>query len=110
MPIGKQTYFLASVTEILIHCSSIQRRKLLNTTSLMMFGSLSTARYRCVTVNILTIQVYDVTPYVEDHPGGDAILNDAGGDATIGFNRGQHPENVSVNIIPDFLIGVLKKD
>jgi hypothetical protein len=30
-------------------------------------------------------QVYDVTPYVEEHPGGDAILNNAGGDSTEGF-------------------------
>ncbi|RLM61411.1 hypothetical protein C2845_PM14G10390 [Panicum miliaceum] len=29
--------------------------------------------------------VYDVTPYVEEHPGGDAILNNAGGDSTEGF-------------------------
>lgn len=32
-----------------------------------------------------SIQVYDVTPYVEEHPGGDAILNNAGGDSTEGF-------------------------
>ena len=31
------------------------------------------------------IQVYDVTAYVEEHPGGDAILNNAGGDSTEGF-------------------------
>lgn len=31
------------------------------------------------------MQVYDVTPYVEEHPGGDAILNNAGGDSTEGF-------------------------
>jgi hypothetical protein len=30
-------------------------------------------------------QVYDVTPYVEEHPGGDAILNNAGADSTEGF-------------------------
>uniref|UniRef100_A0A0E0QIF8 Cytochrome b5 heme-binding domain-containing protein n=2 Tax=Oryza TaxID=4527 RepID=A0A0E0QIF8_ORYRU len=29
--------------------------------------------------------VYDVTSYVEEHPGGDAILNNAGGDSTEGF-------------------------
>ncbi len=27
-------------------------------------------------------QVYDITDYIEDHPGGMAILNNAGGDAT----------------------------
>ena len=31
------------------------------------------------------IQVYDVTAYVEEHPGGDDILNNAGGDSTEGF-------------------------
>lgn len=31
------------------------------------------------------MQVYDVTPYVFEHPGGDAILNNAGGDSTKGF-------------------------
>jgi len=31
------------------------------------------------------LQVYDVTPYVEEHPGGDAILNNAGRDSTAGF-------------------------
>lgn len=30
-------------------------------------------------------QVYDVTPYVEEHPGGDAILAHAGDDSTDGF-------------------------
>lgn len=29
--------------------------------------------------------MYNVTPYVEEHPGGDAILNNAGGDSTKGF-------------------------
>ncbi|KAM3256985.1 hypothetical protein ACQJBY_049394 [Aegilops geniculata] len=34
---------------------------------------------------IIKDKVYDVTPYVEEHPGGDAILNNAGGDSTEGF-------------------------
>ncbi|MQL93792.1 hypothetical protein Taro_026448, partial [Colocasia esculenta] len=34
---------------------------------------------------IIKDKVYDVTPYVEEHPGGDAILTNAGGDATEGF-------------------------
>lgn len=32
-----------------------------------------------------TLQVYDVTSYVEEHPGADSILNNAGGDSTEGF-------------------------
>ncbi|URE33219.1 Cyt-b5 [Musa troglodytarum] len=34
---------------------------------------------------IVKDKVYNVTPYVEEHPGGDAILNNAGGDSTEGF-------------------------
>ncbi|CAO2163504.1 unnamed protein product [Urochloa humidicola] len=34
---------------------------------------------------IIKEKVYDVTPYVEEHPGGDAILNNAGDDSTEGF-------------------------
>ncbi|OEL38442.1 hypothetical protein BAE44_0000540 [Dichanthelium oligosanthes] len=76
-------------------------------------------------------KVYDVTTYVEEHPGGDAILNNAGDDSTEGF-FGLH--NIStflflmamINIIPlrvfspqhgtrvfdiieDFCIGKLKE-
>ncbi|KAI7756594.1 hypothetical protein M8C21_022182 [Ambrosia artemisiifolia] len=34
---------------------------------------------------IIKEKVYDVTPYVEEHPGGDAILAHAGDDSTEGF-------------------------
>ncbi|XP_051228713.1 cytochrome B5-like protein isoform X2 [Lolium perenne] len=34
---------------------------------------------------IIKDKVYDVTSYVEEHPGGDAILNNAGADSTEGF-------------------------
>jgi cytochrome b involved in lipid metabolism len=51
-------------------------------------------------------KVYDVTPYVEEHPGGLAILKNAGGDATEGFHGPQHPPRV-FDIIDDFLIGKL---
>ena len=43
---------------------------------------------------IIDGKVYDVTAFVEDHPGGDAILNNAGGDATKGFHGPQHPDHV----------------
>ena len=39
-------------------------------------------------------QVYDVTSYFEHHPGGDAILTNAGGDCTEGFHGIQHPPTV----------------
>lgn len=35
---------------------------------------------------IIENKVYDVTSYVEEHPGGDAILRHVGGDATEGFH------------------------
>ena len=49
-------------------------------------------------------RVYDVTSYVEEHPGGRAILRNAGGDATAGFHGPQHPPRV-FDMIDDFLIG-----
>ena len=38
-------------------------------------------------------RVYDISAYVQrdEHPGGDAILNNAGGDSTEGFHGPQHP-------------------
>ncbi|EIE26236.1 hypothetical protein COCSUDRAFT_83611 [Coccomyxa subellipsoidea C-169] len=51
-------------------------------------------------------KVYDVSSYVEEHPGGLAILKNAGGDATEGFHGPQHPPRV-FDIIDDFLIGEL---
>ena len=52
-------------------------------------------------------KVYDVTQYIEEHPGGeDAILSRAGGDATEGFLGPQHPATVFV-LVEDFLIGHL---
>jgi len=56
---------------------------------------------------IVKDKVYDVTPYVEEHPGGDAILNNAGGDSTEGFFGPQHGTRV-FDIIEDFCIGQLK--
>ncbi|XP_052166065.1 cytochrome B5-like protein [Oryza glaberrima] len=55
---------------------------------------------------IIKDKVYDVTSYVEEHPGGDAILNNAGGDSTEGFFGPQHGFRV-FEIIEDFCIGEL---
>ncbi|CAL8469968.1 g9510 [Coccomyxa elongata] len=51
-------------------------------------------------------KVYDVSSYVQEHPGGLAILKNAGGDATEGFHGPQHPPRV-FDIIDEFLIGDL---
>lgn len=37
------------------------------------------------TLNCRCMQVYDVTPFVIEHPGGDAIMRNAGADSTVGF-------------------------
>lgn len=39
-------------------------------------------------------RVYDVTDYIDEHPGGMAIADHAGGDATEGFHGPQHPPTV----------------
>lgn len=46
-------------------------------------------------------KVYDFTDFVEDHPGGDAILRYAGGDATVGFKGPQHPSRVWDMVLVD---------
>lgn len=53
--------------------------------------------------------VYDVTDYVEEHPGGDAIFAHAGGDATEGFHGPQHPATVH-DLVREYLIGHLVDD
>ncbi|XP_074269145.1 cytochrome B5-like protein [Silene latifolia] len=57
---------------------------------------------------IIKDKVYDVTSYVEEHPGGDAILTNAGGDSTEGFYGPQHGTRV-FDIIDDFCIGELEQ-
>jgi sterol-4alpha-carboxylate 3-dehydrogenase (decarboxylating) len=52
--------------------------------------------------------VYDLTAYVDVHPGGDEIFKHAGGDATKGFFGPQHPDHVN-DTVKKFLIGKLKK-
>ena len=43
---------------------------------------------------IVKDRVYDISEYIDEHPGGDAILTDVGGDATEGFYGPQHPPTV----------------
>ena len=53
--------------------------------------------------------VYDVSDYVEAHPGGeDNILRNVGGDASKGFHGEQHPAHV-FETVRKFLVGRLKK-
>lgn len=53
-----------------------------------------------------SLKVYDLTDYVEEHPGGMAILYNAGGDASEGFHGPQHPPTVH-ELIKDYCIGDL---
>lgn len=39
-------------------------------------------------------KVYDVTDFIDEHPGGDSILNNAGKDSSKGFHGPQHPVSV----------------
>ncbi|XP_048442563.1 cytochrome B5-like protein isoform X1 [Pyrus x bretschneideri] len=55
---------------------------------------------------IIKDKVYDITSYVEEHPGGDAILEHAGDDSTQGFFGPQQAAGV-FDMIDDFYIGDL---
>ncbi|XP_010267140.1 PREDICTED: cytochrome B5-like protein isoform X2 [Nelumbo nucifera] len=56
---------------------------------------------------IVKNKVYDVTSYVEEHPGGDAILAHAGDDSTEGFYGPQHATRV-FDMVDEFYIGELE--
>lgn len=58
---------------------------------------------------IIEDRVYNITDYVELHPGGDKILRNAGGDATEGFFGPQHPTHV-FETVKKFQIGTLVKE
>lgn len=51
-------------------------------------------RHSCFAPPRAAPQVYDVTSYIEHHPGGDAIFWHAGDDCTEGFHGIQHPPTV----------------
>eukprot|EP00483_Globobulimina_turgida_P002544 UN02548 len=55
--------------------------------------------------------VYDVTKFMDKHPGGIfSFLRVAGEDATADFNDAQHPPEVIDQANKDFLIGKVKKE
>lgn len=43
---------------------------------------------------IINGKVYDFTDYFLLHPGGEAILRNAGKDSTVGFSKSHHPARV----------------
>lgn len=56
---------------------------------------------------IIKDKVYDMTSYVDEHPGGDAILAHAGDDSTEGFYGPQHASRV-FDMVDEFYVGDLK--
>ena len=56
---------------------------------------------------IIDDKVYDLTEYVDEHPGGrESIAKNAGKDATKGFKGPQHPSRV-FDIVEDYRVGAL---
>lgn len=55
------------------------------------------------------LRVYDVTSYVDSHPGGDAIFRKAGTDVTKGFYGAQHGETV-FDLVQSYEIGKLVEE
>jgi predicted heme/steroid binding protein len=51
-------------------------------------------------------KVYDVTSFVDSHPGGDTILNNAGKDSSAGVHGPQHPVSVW-DVLATYYIGEL---
>lgn len=58
---------------------------------------------------IIDDKVYNLTPYVVPHPGGNEIGRHAGGDASEGFHGLQHPEHVQ-DTVKKYVVGKFKKD
>jgi len=50
--------------------------------------------------------VYDLTDYVDNHPGGDSILKTAGRESSAGFHGDQHPSSAR-DLVRTYLIGRL---
>lgn len=52
-------------------------------------------------------KVYDITDYIFEHPGGDSILANAGGDSSVGVHGPQHPVSMW-DVLKLYYIGDLK--
>ena len=52
-------------------------------------------------------KVYDVTKFIDNHPGGDVIMKGIGKNSTELFNNVGHPDYVKNSVLPKYLIGIL---
>jgi cytochrome b involved in lipid metabolism len=52
--------------------------------------------------------VYDLSAYADEHPGGEIIYKNAGGEASEGFKGPQHPPTVW-DLIPEYCIGWIEE-
>ena len=57
---------------------------------------------------VINKKVYDVTTWIDKHPGGAVIENYLGRDATNAFKSIGHPEYVMKTILPKYYIGMLQ--
>ena len=58
---------------------------------------------------IIKNKVYNVTNFINQHPGGSQILSDRlGKDITNDFNARGHPDYVEKTILPKYLIGKIE--
>eukprot|EP00611_Tribonema_gayanum_P020847 TRINITY_DN3897_c0_g1_i1.p1 TRINITY_DN3897_c0_g1~~TRINITY_DN3897_c0_g1_i1.p1 ORF type:complete len:439 (+),score=173.96 TRINITY_DN3897_c0_g1_i1:705-2021(+) len=75
------------------------------------FSAAEVARHRTADDAWIIVdgKVYAVTPYLEQHPGGDAILNNAGGDSSAGFHGPQHPAQAA-EVLQEFYVGDLLEE
>ena len=53
--------------------------------------------------------VFDITAYIDIHPGGDSILENVGGDASAGFHGDQHPQPKATDVLNEMFIGHLRE-
>jgi cytochrome b involved in lipid metabolism len=56
---------------------------------------------------IVDSKIYDISGYIDDHPGGDSILKNAGGDSSEGVHGPQHPPSMW-DVLRLYYIGELK--
>ncbi|EJP67253.1 Riboflavin synthase-like beta-barrel [Beauveria bassiana ARSEF 2860] len=74
----------------------------------MEYDSRTVAEHKVAKDAWMTIHVYDVTEYLQDHPGGAEVLAEAAGtDATEDFDNAGHSED-AFDIMETYKIGALK--